>query len=44
MLPPEREAAIRASFARQGLMRRLGVTIEALEAGRCVLSLPSRKT
>lgn len=39
-LPAAREAAIRASFASQGLMRRLGAVLEEVGAGRCVVSLP----
>jgi uncharacterized protein (TIGR00369 family) len=39
-LDPAREAAIRESFARQGLMRHLGATIERLAHGEAVLRLP----
>ncbi len=39
-LPPDKAAEIRASFAAQGLMRRLGASLDAVEEGRCVVSLP----
>lgn len=39
-LPAGKEAEIRASFARQGMMRAAGATIAALEPGRCVIELP----
>lgn len=39
-LDPVREAAIRESFARQGLMRHLGATLVSLAPGEAVLRLP----
>lgn len=39
-LPPETERSIRESFARQGLMRTLGVVIDDLAPGRVTLRLP----
>jgi len=36
----ERSAAIRTSFARQGLMRTLAARIDRIEAGRVILSMP----
>jgi uncharacterized protein (TIGR00369 family) len=40
LLDPAREAAIRESFARQGLMQHLGATIVRLAPGEAVLRLP----
>ncbi len=40
MTPPEIPARIAENFARQGLMQTLGVTIEEVGPGRCVLSMP----
>jgi uncharacterized protein (TIGR00369 family) len=40
MLDPAREAAIRDSFARQGLMQTMGAQIERLAPGRVILSMP----
>lgn len=39
-LDPAREAVIRASFARQGMMATLGATMEALAPGRATLHAP----
>ncbi len=39
-LSAEMEAEVRASFARQGLMRSLGAVLTALAPGRCVIELP----
>ena len=39
-LLPETEAAIRDSFARQGLMRTMGASIDYLAKGRAVLRMP----
>ena len=39
-LLPETEAAIRDSFARQGLMRTMGASIDCLAKGRAVLRMP----
>jgi uncharacterized protein (TIGR00369 family) len=39
-LDPVREAAIRESFARQGLMQHLGATLVSLAPGEAVLRLP----
>ena len=39
-LTAEKETEVRANFARQGLMRSLGATLTAVEAGRCVIELP----
>lgn len=39
-LAPEKEAEVRASFARQGLMRGIGAALTALAPGRCTLELP----
>ena len=36
------EAAIRASFARQGMMRTLGAEMRAVGGGRCVVEAPVR--
>ncbi len=38
-LKEEQAQAVRASFARQGLMRTIGAQITALETGRCVIEL-----
>lgn len=40
LLDPDREAAIRASFARQGLMQHLGARLVLLAPGEAVLRLP----
>jgi uncharacterized protein (TIGR00369 family) len=44
MTPPDhdaaREAAIEASFARQGLMHTLGARIEQITKGKVILSMP----
>lgn len=40
VLSPAQEAAIRQSFARQGLMAALGVEMVRLELGRAELRLP----
>ena len=39
-LPPAREAVIRNSFAKQGMMATLGARIDALGPGRATLSMP----
>ncbi len=39
-LPPGKEDEVRASFARQGLMRAIGAELVALAPGRCTLELP----
>ena len=39
-LPPATAAAIRESFARQGLMQSLGARIDSLAPGRVTLGLP----
>ncbi len=36
----EKEAEVRASFARQGLMRAIGAELSALGPGRCTVELP----
>lgn len=42
--PPDRDyvARVRASFAKQGMMAHLGVVLDSVEPGRCVLRLPFR--
>jgi uncharacterized protein (TIGR00369 family) len=40
VLPPDRAAGIRASFASQGLMGANGAVITALAPGRCTIELP----
>jgi uncharacterized protein (TIGR00369 family) len=39
----EKQADIRASFARQGLMQLFGATITEIAAGRCAISAPFSK-
>jgi uncharacterized protein (TIGR00369 family) len=39
---PDFEATVRASFARQGMMRLLAAEIAVLEPGRCTLTAPIR--
>jgi uncharacterized protein (TIGR00369 family) len=39
---PDFEAVVRASFARQGMMRLLGAEIASLEPGRCTVAAPIR--
>jgi uncharacterized protein (TIGR00369 family) len=39
---PTTEAAIRASFAKQGMMATIGARIDGLAPGRAVLSMPIR--
>lgn len=39
---PDYEAAVRASFALQGLMRHIGASIRSLGPGRCELEMPVR--
>jgi uncharacterized protein (TIGR00369 family) len=39
---PEFDAVVRASFARQGMMRLIGAEIAALAPGRCTLAAPIR--
>lgn len=39
-LPAGKEAEVRASFARQGLMRGFGATLTAVSPGRCRIELP----
>ncbi|WP_172328635.1 PaaI family thioesterase [Mangrovicoccus sp. HB161399] len=40
MSTPDNSARIAENFARQGLMQTLGVSIEEVSPGRCVLSMP----
>jgi uncharacterized protein (TIGR00369 family) len=42
MLDPAREAAIRESFAKQGLMQTMDARIDSLAPGRVALSMPIR--
>lgn len=37
---PDFEAAVRDSFARQGLMRQIGAWLQTVEAGRVVIEVP----
>ncbi len=39
-VPAEKEGEVRASFARQGLMRAIGAELSALGPGRCTVELP----
>jgi len=39
---PDFDATVRASFAKQGMMRLLGAEISALEPGHCTLTAPIR--
>ena len=39
---PDFDAVVRASFARQGMMRLIGAEIAALAPGRCTLAAPIR--
>ena len=39
-LPAEKAGEVRASFARQGLMRAIGAELSALEPGRCTVEVP----
>lgn len=39
-LPEGKEAEVRASFARQGLMRAIGAVLTTLAPGRCTIELP----
>ncbi len=39
-LPAGKEAEVRASFARQGLMRGIGAALTSLSPGRCTIGLP----
>lgn len=39
-LAPGKDAEVRASFARQGLMRGIGAVLAELGPGRCVIELP----